>query len=248
MTDDVVWTLPPRDTMHISAVEVHVWRASLVQSRCHFAQLAETLSREERTRADQFRFRVHRDRFIARRGLQRSILSSYLDVPPAALEFRTMDYGKPEVARAQASSGLRFSVSNSGPRALFAIAANREVGVDLEEVQHFPGALSIARSFFSPREIAELRSVSSAKRDLAFARCWTRKEAYVKAIGGGLSLPLDTFDVTAGQSYDWRSSRQRTEIDRWVVETLDVGDGFVGALAVEGRDWRLRLFELKGAE
>jgi len=178
---------------------------------------------------------MHRDRFVAGRGLQRSILSRYIGVAPAALEFCTTDYGKPALAGEHAAWGIRFSVSHAGTMALYAIAMRREVGVDLEVVKPLPDVFALARLVCSPHEIAMLADTPPAERDLAFLHCWTRKEAYGKATGRGLMASLDRFNVTVGHDAGrW---------GRWLVKPLNISNEFVGVLVAEGADWRLRLFQ-----
>lgn len=259
VTADVTRTPAPQSAVRIAPREVHVWRASLAQAEDCLEYFASTLGEEERRRAGRFRFALDRDRYVAGRGLQRAVLSRYLGVSPARLGFQTNEFGKPELAAEQAESGLTFNASNSGTRALYAIAMRRAVGVDLEEVRHLPDALLVARSFFAPREIATVESSAPGAQSLAFLRCWTRKEAYVKAIGEGLSVSLDEFDLSSGASNEPQTgSGSPGRQTQWLVDAphaspvtvpymvreLDVGEGFIAALAAEGIDWQLRLFDV----
>jgi 4'-phosphopantetheinyl transferase len=226
--------------------EVHVWRASLAPPPHELERLARHLSDEERSRAARFRFAVHRDRFVAGRGVQREVLARYLGANPAALVYREGPYGKPELAGDAAVSGLRFNVSNADDGLLVAVAQGRELGVDLERLRPMPDGVQVAERFFSAPENEVFRAVAEEVRDLAFFCCWTRKEAFIKAVGEGLSMPLDRFDVAfrPGEPAALLRTRGRPdEAERWTLRELDPGPGWVAALCAEGRGWRLRLLD-----
>jgi 4'-phosphopantetheinyl transferase len=212
--------------------EVHVWDADL--DRVREDALAASLSNDERERGRCFHFERDRRRFVAARGLLRFLLGRYLDVHPAGVRFGYGPGGKPYLASAD---GLRFNVSHSGGLALLAFAWCREVGVDVERVRPVPEAEDIARRYFSPFEEAELRRLPEGERTAAFFRCWTRKEAFVKATGDGLSRPLDGFDVTMAPGEPARLLRVagEPEVARgfW-IEDVSPGRGFTAAVAVEG--------------
>ncbi|HEU0053257.1 MAG TPA: 4'-phosphopantetheinyl transferase superfamily protein, partial [Longimicrobium sp.] len=180
----------------LGPAEVHVWRASLEPHAGALARYHATLSDEEREKAARFRFPVHRDRFVAGRGIQRALLGRYLGVDPAAIRYRVSAYGKPELDGEAAASGIRFNVSNTEGMALYALTLRREIGVDIEHLREMPDGLVIAQRFFSAPENEIFARIPDETRDLAFFTCWTRKEAYIKAVGEGLSMPLDRFDVT----------------------------------------------------
>lgn len=239
------WSAPPVD-LRLAADEVHVWKASLDLPPARVRALARTLSEDERARAGRFVFEQDRSWFIARRGLLRTILSGYLDVAPGALEFRDGPHGKPAIASDAGEPPLRFSASHTAGTALFAVTAGREVGVDLERVRpDFPSD-EVAERFFSPDEVQAFRAVSAAGRPIAFFSCWTRKEAYLKARGVGLSLPLDRFDVSL--SPDEPAALLRVvgdpqEAGRWSVHDLPIDPGHAGAVVVEGASVRLRCWQ-----
>jgi medium-chain acyl-[acyl-carrier-protein] hydrolase len=221
---------------------VHVWRASLDQSDGCVSRLKATLSSEELLRAGRFYFPKDRDHFIVGRGTLRSILARYLDRAPEEFQFAYSPHGKPALASEANGSGLHFNLAHSHGLALIAVTRGREVGVDLERVsQEFAGE-PIAERFFSPQEVATLRAVPTSARREAFFHCWTRKEAYLKATGRGLSLPLDAFDVSLapGQPAALLSHRAEPEAPRrWSLRQLNPAPGYVGAIAAEGTDWRL---------
>lgn len=154
------------------------------------------LSRDERQRAERFRFVEHRQRYVVARASLRRLLAERLRVDPRAIELVENSYGKPKLAPVHGSVGLEFNLSHSEALAVYAFTTGSAVGVDVEMIRHVPDADDLAESFFSPRETAALRALPPDQRSLAFLACWTRKEAFIKALGLGLSFPLDAFDVT----------------------------------------------------
>ncbi|HEX2078620.1 MAG TPA: 4'-phosphopantetheinyl transferase superfamily protein [Longimicrobium sp.] len=240
------WAVPPAGPLVLAPDEVHVWRASLRPDADVLARLEAHLSPDERARAARFHFPQHRTAFVAGRGVQREILGRYTGLPPAALAYREGSHGKPELDGPAAASGIRFNVSNSGDLALYALTLRREIGVDLERLKPMPDGMDIAKRFFSAPENEVFAGLADEVRDLAFFRCWTRKEAYIKAVGEGLSMPLDRFDVSFAPGEPARIVRTRgnpAEAERWTMLSLEPGPGYVGALAVEGGGWRAVLYD-----
>jgi 4'-phosphopantetheinyl transferase len=239
------WRQAP-ERPRLSGDEVHVWLASLARHPVEIEALRGSLSAEELRRAERFRFARDRSKFIAARGILREILSRYLCLPPTLLSFGYNDFGKPELREADCESPIRFNLSHAGEIALYAIAAGREVGVDVELVREDVACAEIAAHFFSRREAAALLSLPANVQTRAFFNCWTRKEAYIKARGAGLSLPLDGFDVTLapGEPAALLSTRDdEQEAARWSLTELFPGTGYTAALAVRApaptlRCWR----------
>jgi 4'-phosphopantetheinyl transferase len=240
------WAPPPPGALAPGADEVHVWRASLRPPPHVLARLEAHLSPDERARAARFRFPEHRTAFVAGRGAQREILSRYTGLAPHALVYEETKYGKQSLAGAAADLGIRYNVSNSGELALYAVTLRREIGVDLEKLKPMPDGIDIAKRFFSAPENEVFAALDEAVRDLAFFYCWTRKEAYIKAVGEGLSMPLDRFDVAFAPGEPARILRTRGDEDeahRWSMAELHPGPGYVGAIVVEGDGWRPVLFD-----
>ncbi len=176
--------------------EIHVWHAELDREPKLISQLEAILSPDEKARADRFHFANDRNRFIVARGLLRELLGTYLHQPPATLEFSYGKHGKPALAGAHASSGLSFNLSHSSALAVYAFAGKRNLGVDVEHIQRENAGEDIARRYFSAREVNDLRTLPPEARVEGFFHCWTRKEAYLKATGMGLQIPLDSFAVS----------------------------------------------------
>ena len=192
----------------------------------------------------RFRFEKDRRRYLIGRGGLRTLLGRYLDLAPQDLRFETAAAGKPHLASGQGE--LQFNMAHSGEFVLIAIAEGRKVGIDVEEIRDDFDAGELAAHFFSPGEQRDLETLTGCIKIEAFFECWTRKEAYVKARGEGLSLPLDQFDVSLRPGEPARLIATRpdpAEARRWQLSGLDVADGYKAALAVEGQGWTLRFWD-----
>ena len=228
--------------------EVHVWWAALDREEPAILRLWRSLSADERARSDQFHFRQDRDRYIVGRGLLRSILGDYLAMEPQHLEFRYGPHGKPHLTGQRGGSELCFNLSHANGLAIYAITRNRSIGVDLEQMRAEVQHEVLAGQFFAPGEVADLRALPASKREQAFFACWTRKEAYVKAKGGGLSIPLEHFEVSLQPGAPVRlvsAEEGPAEASRWSLRELNPVPGYAAALCVEGHDWELRCMTMK---
>jgi 4'-phosphopantetheinyl transferase len=242
---DHLWCPSPA-MLTLSSAEVHVWRACLDPAASCLEYLRHTLSADELQRAARFHFPRDRRRFTVARGVLRDILSCYLGVPPSELGFRYSAYGKPALADDFDAAGVRFNISHSHEMALFAVTCGREVGIDIEYLGREIRGEEIAEHFFSAQERANLRALPAETKHRAFFNCWTRKEAYIKAHGEGLSLPLDQFDVSLapGEPAALLATRSDPrEALRWSLQALTPGPGYVAALAVEGQGWQLTCWQ-----
>lgn len=239
------WIISPLD-LKLSSSEVHVWRAGLDRSHACEERLFATLTQDERDRANRFHFKRDRSHFINARGVLRNILGRYLDAPPGALRFEYTKYGKPSLIEEFRGPALSFNLSHSKDVALFAFSAGRDLGVDVEWIRPDVADEQIAERFFSEQEVNTLRQLEASAQAEAFFNCWTRKEAYIKAIGEGLSMPLDRFAVSlkpgdpAALLYTYAGIQ---ETSRWRLLELFPGPGYVGAIAVEGHDWQLKCLQ-----
>lgn len=225
--------LPARIGMH--AIETVV--ASLDVAPQILRELEEILSASERMRAARFLRAMDRDRFIVGRARLRQLLAARLGLRPDSIEFSYGSHGKPALAASLATSGLHFNLSHSEGLAVYAFAAGHEVGVDVEAVRPLPDADAIAARFFSPSEVEAYLSLAASDRPLGFFNCWTRKEAFIKAIGEGLSHPLDRFDVSLvpGEPATLlRVDDVPGERCGWALHAFSPAPGFVAAVAAKG--------------
>src|SRR6516165_4573279 len=224
--------------------EVHVWRATLERPSQSAMDLESILSADERERVRRFYFERDRSRWLVGRGCLRMLLGRYLGVPPETLSFDYGPFGKPRLTGLK--TPLQFNASHSGNILLIAVTLDRAVGVDVERIRSDLSVLEIAERFFSPLERGALAALPDALRTDAFFDCWTRKEAYIKARGVGLSLPLNGFDVAfvPGEPAKLLATRpDAAEACRWQLRELDVADGYKAALAVEGAQWALKCWD-----
>jgi 4'-phosphopantetheinyl transferase len=223
--------------------QVHLWHAGLDVESAELNRLEATLSSDERARASRFYFEKDRQCFVARRGILRQILSRYLGCEAREMEFGYGPYGKPFLTSISGEAELRFNLAHSHGMTLFGIARNREIGVDLERVDQSFAYHQIAERFFSRRECSMLRNLPYSQHEEAFFNCWTRKEAYVKAHGAGLQMPLDSFDVSLipGLPPELLNSGNET----WVMRAPKLGRGYCAAVVVEGNDCDHKTFEWK---
>jgi 4'-phosphopantetheinyl transferase len=206
------------------------------------------LNADERERASRYHFDADRRRFAWTRGVLRALLASYVGCPPIRIHFGAGDKGK--LFLTPDHEGVRFNVSHSHEWALIALARDREVGVDVE--QHRPlhhDLFGIATRFFAPAEVQALRALDAVGQEPAFFRIWSRKEAYIKATGEGVSAGLDTFEVSIDTTpaVTLRVYGRPDEDARWVMRSLDIGSGYSAALCIEspvaGPGAELQLFE-----
>lgn len=242
LAPDLNWRSPPAD-LRLTDDQIHVWQASLLLSDDHLARLRSTLAADEQARAGRFHFTRDRDRYVAARGTLRTILGRYLGLLPQQVSFDYTPHGKPLLRQGLTpeGAGLSFNLSHSHDLALYVVARRRRVGVDVEFIRPELTDEPIAERFFSPREVIALRALPLAEQPPAFFRCWTRKEAFVKARGEGLSLPLDRFDVSLAPGEPavlLATQDDPAEAQRWQLQALAPQTGYMAALAVEGRDWQ----------
>jgi 4'-phosphopantetheinyl transferase len=215
---------------------VHVWIAGLDCSPALLRTHWDTLSQAEQERAGRFRFQYLQDRFVAAHGILRDILSRYLDTEPRSIAMDTDDAGKPFLVPGAAHSDLEFNLSHSDTLAACALTRARRVGVDVELVRPIPERESIATHYFTPPEQAFIQGeTTEAARSRAFYICWTRKEAYIKAVGRGLSIPLPSFDTSIAPGAAGRSLPCETgNAAEWRLTDLPPIADHAGAVAVEG--------------
>jgi 4'-phosphopantetheinyl transferase len=226
----------------LAADEVHVWCAVLERPAAELERLARLLSGDEQERAARFRLAPVREQFVVARACLRSLLGGYLGVEPGRVVFSLGPQGKPRLASPAPSPPLFFNLSHSHGLALVALALVGEVGVDVEQLRPQTNNLELAERFFSPPEAAALRALPAWQREEAFFHVWTRKEAFMKATGFGLSHGLERSEMSVRPGEAARLLRldgQEAPAARWSLQDLAPAPGYVGALALEAHGWRL---------
>jgi len=215
--------------------EIQVWYASLDRPESRFQEL---LSQDERDRAGRFIFERDRTQYIVRRGILRILLGNYLGIEPGLVRINYGKNDKPVLADIYDSTEMHFNLSHSEGLAIYAFTGDREIGIDIEQIRDIPDMEQIFERFFSPRENEVFHILSESKRKEAFFNCWTRKEAFIKATGDGLSRPLDGFDVSLVPDEPARLLRiegDTEEARRWSIQDLKPAFGFAAAFAIKGQ-------------
>ena len=224
--------------------EVHVWIASLDRRQSELSFFQSILAQDEIGRADRFHFQKDRERFVAGRGLLRMILSSYLGVPPREIIFTYGSHGKPGLKRQDGQPAVEFNLAHSAGKAIYAMTKDRSVGVDIESIQTAFPVEDVARNFFSSTELSAFRALPITLRTEAFFKCWTRKEAFIKALGDGLSCPLSDFDVSLAPGEPARLLNvgwAPEETSRWCIADINAVVGCAAAVVFSGSRCRLHV-------
>jgi 4'-phosphopantetheinyl transferase len=226
--------------------EVHIWRVDLAKQHDDIQRCHRVLSVDETERADRFYFEKDRRRFTVARAAMREILSRYTGLAATHLRFSYGPKGKPDLSGVLEHSGIKFNLSHSSELALFAVTRGLTVGVDIEWIKADFAGGDIAERFFSATEVQTLRSLPASQQVEAFFSCWTRKEAYIKALGEGVSVPLDSFAVAFAPGVPAAlldAKVDPAEVERWSMYNIVVSEGYKAALVVEGKDHRLTKME-----
>lgn len=233
--------------MELGANELHVWSVRLNGSDATVAAFSQLLPASERERCARFHFEIHRRRFAVSHGALRILLARYSGIPPQQIKFRYGHAGKPVVDDSHAN--LAFNMSHSGDLAVYAVARECELGVDVEQIRPMADLERVASHFFSEEECGDLFALPAGERTQAFFRCWTRKEAYIKALGEGLNVPLQNFRVTLLP--DEPAALVYTKLEPggdWQIHHLTPDPMFAGAVAYQGVRRELRACPIVEAE
>jgi 4'-phosphopantetheinyl transferase len=219
-----------------------LWCFSLDVADAERAELARLLSDEEQARAARFRFEEHSRRYVVAHARLRQQLGILLQSTPADLTLASGAHGKPRIAGEQGRECLEFNLSHSGSLGLIGWTWKRAIGVDIEFWRPMSDEAALVQRYFSASEIAAYELLAPAQRTPAFFNCWTRKEAYVKAVGRGLGLPLDSFDVSLGDGANARLLRASAIGDdgrAWSLAALQLRDEVSAAVVLEGEEFRV---------
>jgi 4'-phosphopantetheinyl transferase len=222
--------------------EIHVWYAWLDEGLSGFA----FLSPDERDRAERFLYIKEKNRFIKRRGILRRILGHYLNAEPAQIQYHYYKNDKPSLTGDFGEGKLYFNLSHSGGLAVYAFTHLGEIGIDVERIHDFTDMLQTAESFFSSEEATALGGLPERQQKQGFFNCWTRKEAFIKATGDGLSCPLDEFEVSLvpGEPAGLLSIKNDSRLAAgWSICDVNLPAGYAGAVAIEGKVGNIRYQE-----
>ena len=222
---------------------IYVWPIYLMPSEAIVARLGHLLDPDETARATSYRLDHVRQSFMLARSLLRVLLGQYLGAAPGTIQFSYGPRGKPKLV----SPLIEFNLSYSNSLALFAFTIGCELGIDVEEIRPLPEMHQIAKGFFCPEEQQELMSLPTEERERAFFLCWTRKEAYIKALGHGLSVPLDSFRVTLKLDEPARLihvAHSARSASVWTLHNLEIQSRYASALAYRAAPRAIHVYPL----
>ena len=224
---------------------VHIWKINLDPPSASSTSVWESnISKEERALAMKFVFERDRIRYVASHSALRDILGGYLGAPPNCIQFQIGDKGKPAL---NPSSGLYFNLAHSGQIALVAVTRSGEIGVDVEMIRPIASMRRLAQMCFAPCEFRCWDELCPPDCVPAFFNCWTRKESFIKAVGEGLSYPLDRFEVSLSPSETAKLisiSGDEVEANRWTLQAIDLGPGYAAAFATQSTGVTIRYFSI----
>jgi 4'-phosphopantetheinyl transferase len=229
----VTWPCPT-GPLRLEEHQTHLWAFPLDLDGADIARLSELLSPEEQQRARRFRLDLNRDRFIAGRGQLRLLLSYYIKLAPAKLQFCYGSHGKPELTESMMCPRLQFNLAHSAELALLAVNRRFAAGVDLEELHPLEDAPALVARFFSPRENLAFQQLRESQKLTAFFNLWTRKEAWLKATGQGIGYSLNKVEVSFLPDEEPRllATPEARPVPDWQLTNLKPATGFIAALAV----------------
>lgn len=220
--------------LKLSENEIHIWLVDLETQLQNLKAYWSYLSKIEQSRAIKFRFESHKNNYIIRTGILRILLSNHLMCQPNEIEFEVGEFGKPKLN----NSTLTFNLSHSKSKALIALTQNIEIGIDLEYIDASIDAKTIAIHFFSNDEMKQLYTLNNENLADEFFNIWSKKEAFIKAIGTGLTYPLDAFDVsldTLEKKALTRIKNSTKEAQKWNLFSIKTFNNYAGAIAYKGK-------------
>ncbi|MDJ0660069.1 MAG: 4'-phosphopantetheinyl transferase superfamily protein [Crocosphaera sp.] len=233
----------PLQNLTINPQEVHIWKKNLEQPSINVQNGFQMLNEAERNKAQRFRFEKHQKRFTIARSSLKHILSLYLSISPQEIEFEYNDYGKPQLLEQINNINLQFNVSHSENIAIYGITCRYLIGVDVEYIRPMLEADNLAKRFFSEKEFEYIRELSPEEKDKGFFRLWTAKEAYLKAIGQGISGGLDKVEISIDEPIRFIKLSESDHIN-YKLFYLTPHDNYLGAIAVQNNQQIYHYWEL----
>jgi 4'-phosphopantetheinyl transferase len=225
--------------------EIHIYQTNLDKSPAEINNFKKLMSVDELQKAARFKFDIDRNNYITGRGFLRTILSQYLNTSPEDIMFSYAEKGKPYVKDIE----IKFNLSHSKNYAVYAIALNTEVGIDIEYLKNIPDAYDISERFFSEEEREELKKMNEDRISLAFLNCWTRKEAFIKAVGEGLSYPLADFSVSISPGSEpgilW-IKKNINEVKEWTLYNIKTDQSYISSVAVKSTGKKIVYRDING--
>ena len=235
----VEWVITSRPPV-ITGEEVHIWRIDLSDLANVKPELFNLLSADERQRADKFHFEKDRSRFIIRRAILRMLLGEYLNAPPGELGFIYNNFDKPSLAF---NTEIYFNASSSNNVGIVAIMLNARIGIDVELIDaQFP-KLEIAERYFSTDEVRAIHDLQPELQTAVFFDCWTKKEAFVKAVGDGMSHPLPNMVISSEKWASFLVNATSVETEGWNVTSFIPEKNYIASLAYEGKERSALFFD-----
>ena len=227
----IEWTITSQPPV-INGEEVHIWRIDLSDFADAAPKFIQLLSADEQQRASQYHFEKDRNNFIIRRAMLRMLLGSYLDIQPAELNFIYNNFDMPAL---EVEIPIHFNSSSSNGIGIVAITLNARIGVDIEFVDAAFPTLEIAEKYFSADEVRAIRDLPPELQTAAFFDCWTKKEAYVKAVGEGMSHPLPNLAILSEKPNSFSVAATSVETKGWSVTSFIPEPQYIASLAYEGK-------------
>jgi 4'-phosphopantetheinyl transferase len=232
--------------LELAADEIHVWLGILDQPASELVDFRRTLSRAEGVRAGRYHFAKDRKWFIARHGMLRLILGGYLGARASEIRLHRRDHGKPAMEETQGREIIHFNLSHSNGVALFAFSRKHELGADIEYIRRISEMEQLVERFFSPSEKTFFHALPPGRQRETFLNWWTRKEAFLKGTGEGLTRPLDDFEVLpvpgGSEKATWTVAAKTGGVPTWTIHSLNLGHNYAGALAANGGNFTLVYF------
>lgn len=229
----------------IEGNEVHIWLIPFDKIINEISFFEDLLSQNELSRAGRFYFEMDKNKFIVGRGILRLIISKYSGIFPSQINFIYNEFGKPSLEKGQNSMFLEFNTSHSASFVTIGITIVAQIGIDIENLERKSDLLELAKRYFAEGEYTKLSSLPKELLTEGFYNCWTRKEAFIKALGNGLSYPLDTFEVTLAPYEETRFSKiAGGNVDEWKLINIKPPSKYVGAIAINRKSNELKYWYL----